>query len=128
MATNRVAPSLNRYAVFQELHDALADHRRGHHIDRLAAKLLRQDTATTELVALVDGAERVVFYNELSHTLEAVAFDEHGLRGDRETVWRSIGDAASWVDFRSDDFDWIHPRYRWVLGLDEEQTSWQYRQ
>jgi hypothetical protein len=96
MATEHPPPSLDRQHVFQELYRTLTELREGVHVGRMAAHLLKNDTASTELVGLVEEGGRAVYYNALSHTLEGFQFDAHGLRNEgRETLWRNLGDAAS---------------------------------
>lgn len=117
----------NRHETFTDLVRALTEHRRGVHADRMATHLLRADAAGTQLVGLLGDGGRAVLYNTASHTLEAVPFDKHGLRrGDAETLWRRLGDAASWVDANRESLAWVHPHLRWVLDIDDDAAAWRY--
>ncbi|MFC6723517.1 hypothetical protein ACFQE1_03750 [Halobium palmae] len=83
---------------FWELFEEIATHRRGVHADRMALHLLRFETETRELVALLDDAERAVYYNT-ARMLLSVRFDKHGVdEGSEELHARALTDPASWLD------------------------------
>lgn len=125
MATSDTADGLDRQTVFESLFDALCDRRDGVHQREMAAAALRHETGLRELVGLVDGAERAVYYCGASRTVVAIPLDADGLATDESTLrWRFVGDAASWVDASRDELDWRHPRYDW---LGDAGDAWRYR-
>ena len=112
---------VDRQALFEDLYDALAELRTGAHLGPMAQRLLREDG----LVALVDGGERAVFYRLDSFSVVACSFGAGGAEvGDGKVLWRRVCDPAAWVDANVDRVDWVHPRYRWILDLDGERTTW----
>lgn len=75
-------------------------------------------------MALVDDGEGAVFYHPAAHTLLSYPFDTSGLdESNVETLWRRLGDPATWIDSHSEGVDWVHPRYRWVRNFDDEQSN-----
>lgn len=113
------SPVADRQAVFEDLYDALAELRSGAHLGAMAQRLLREGG----LVALVEGGERAVFYRPESLSIVVCGFDVGGVEAG-ETLWRRAGDPAAWVDANRERVDWVHPRFRWVLELDGEQSAW----
>lgn len=119
MATDDRSPEVDRQAVYAELTGVLQRLRGGVHARDMAAAVFRHATGSTALVGLLDGGERVVFYESNARTLVAVTLDEHGLHhADAERLWNRLSDPTAWVDARGEDLAWAHPRYRWVLGTD----------
>lgn len=118
------SPEVDRQELFEDLFDALAEFRTGDHLGTMAQRLLRKDRKI-ELVALVEGGERAVIYHPREHKLVAYPFDAGGVDdSDGETLWGRLGDPTAWVDANVERVDWVHPRYRWILDLDGEQTTW----
>lgn len=118
------SPDVDRQALFEDLYEALAELRSGVHLGATAQRLLRRDR-DCELVAFVDEGQRAVFYRFRSYSLVDCPFDAGGVEGgDAETLWQRTCDPAAWVDANVDWVVWVHPRYRWILDLDDEQTTW----
>ena len=112
---------VDRQALFEDLYDALVEFRSGAHLGTMAQRLLREG----ELVALVETGERAVFYWPNSFAVVACSFGAGEVEmGDGKVLWRRVCDPAAWVDANAESVDWVHPRYRWILDLDGEQTTW----
>lgn len=126
MATDQPRTTRARqHELYTDLFEAIAVNRAGDHAREMATALLRKERRGDQLVGLVDDYRRAVFYSATGRTLVAYEFDEHGIsETDVDTLWRALGDAASWVDAHADDLDWIHPRHRWVRDADAD--TWQY--
>lgn len=63
-----------------------------------------------------------------AQTLLAYLFDRDGLdESNAEPLWQRLGDPVAWIDAHSEGVNWVHPRYRWVLDLEDEQSSWAYK-
>ena len=87
----------------------------------MVESLIRKGRSSDQLVALVADCERAVYYSPHGRTMKGYSFDEHGVREtDVDTLWRLLGDAASWVDAHRENCDWVHPHFRRVLDLDDE--------
>ncbi|MFC6723471.1 hypothetical protein ACFQE1_03515 [Halobium palmae] len=83
---------------YWELYDEIGVRRRGDHVNRMAGALLRYETETREIVALLDGAERAVFYNWASRRLLSVEFDKHGVdESSEKTLIRDLSDPDAWT-------------------------------
>lgn len=120
-------PRPTRTDLYADLFEALATRRDAEHARHAAEALVRKNSTGDQLVALADDCERAVFYSPNGRTLTGYAFDKHGIREtDVDTLWRLLSDAASWVDARQADLDWVHPHFRWVLDVDEVD-GWGYR-
>ena len=128
MGTNTDDPTPDRDEVFTGLFETLCLNRRGDHQGRMARALLRLDGTDRNLVALIDDAQRAVYHEAESKCLKGYQFDKHGVRAAHfDTLWRLVDDVASWVDAHQDDCQWVHPRFRWVLDVPEDETEWGYR-
>jgi hypothetical protein len=115
---------IDKQELFEDLFDALAELRTGDHLGLMAQRLLGTDREY-ELVAFVDGGERVVFYRPRSYSLVAYPFDVGGVdESGGEVLWERVCDSTAWVDANVERVDWVHPRYRWILDLDKEQMTW----
>ena len=126
MGTRSQHPTISRTELYSSLYEPIARHRDATQASRMVESLLRKGRSSDQLVALIDDCERAVYYSPHSRTMKGYTFDEHGVReADVDTLWRLISDAASWVDAHQDECDWVHPHFRWVLGLDEDE--WAYR-
>ena len=122
MATDHPAPP-TRTEIHADLFETLAAERHAEHARFMAEALVRERRTGTQLVGLVDDCRRAVFYSPAGRTLVAYWFDEHGVHEeDLDTLWRLLGDAASWVDAHRDALDWVHPHFRWVLDFDDDAT------
>jgi hypothetical protein len=125
MATEHPAPP-TRPEIYTDLYETLAVARHAEHARHMVEALLRERRTGRQLVGLVENHQRAVFYSPVGRTLVAYRFDRHGLcESDHDTLWRLLGDAASWVDAHRDDLDWVHPHFRWVLDV-EEDVAWGY--
>lgn len=124
MTVSDESSSVDRQELFEDLFDALAELRSGDHLGTMAQRLLRTDQ-DRELIALVEGGERAVFYRPRSNSLVACPFDVSGVEeGGNDVLWGQLGDPTAWVDANVERVDWVHPRYPWILDLDGEQTTW----
>ena len=84
--------------------------RNAEHAHHMAEALVRKDGTGDQLVALIDDCERAVYYSSTGRTLKGYAFGKHGVvEADVDTLWCSLGDAASWVDVHKGECDWVHP-------------------
>lgn len=129
MAAENANPTFDSQGVFEDLYETLAEYRTGNHIGRMAEHLLQRDSELRKLVGVIDDGQRAVYYNVFSRRLVSIQFGAHGLDDDqRDTIWGNLGDPAAWIDHNQQKIDWLHPRYRWALTLDEEQTTWGYWQ
>jgi uncharacterized C2H2 Zn-finger protein len=100
------------FSVFRDVYDVLSMHRRGVHVDRMAAALLRYEQGVRELVGITEEASRALFLNTENRTLVAVRFDSHGVSSSiDDTLARGIDDAGSWVTEGRHELLWVHPRY-----------------
>lgn len=125
MATDQPSPP-TRTEIYTDLFDVLAVERNAEHARYMAESLVRKSRTGKQLVGLVDCCQRAVFYSPSGRTLVAYRFDKHGVyESDYDTLWRLLGDAASWVDAHRDDLDWVHPHFRWVLDF-EDSEEWGY--
>ncbi len=128
MGTTPADSGPNRREIFYDLYDVLALHHNAEHADRMTQALLRVESDGKDLVGLIDDHQRAVYYSSTGRSLKGYAFDKHGVReADMDSVWRLLGDAASWVDAHQEELDWIHPHYRWVLDLEDDRDEWVYR-
>lgn len=117
----------DRTRVHADLFDAIAEHHPTEQARRMAGHVLRATREDNRLVALRDGCGEAVYFDADARVLRAVPVDKHGTRDDEaERVWRRLGDPGSWVDAAGPGLDWVHPRFRWVLTL-EDATVWTYR-
>ncbi|MFC6724476.1 hypothetical protein ACFQE1_08830 [Halobium palmae] len=92
---------------YWELYDEIGVRRRGDHVNRMAGALLRHETETREIVALLEGAERAVFYNWASRRLLSVEFDKHGVdESSEETLMRDLGDPDAWTEAHDRNLCW----------------------
>lgn len=129
MTTNHPPPATDRQSVFESLFRLLCEHHHGRNIRSLTVRVHQKDTGCKNLVALEDGCESVIYYETLERSLRRVSLDTLGLPDESpETLWAEVGDAACWVDANETDLIWVHPRYRWVLELDDQQSAWSYRE
>lgn len=103
---------IDRQAVFEELFDTLAVARPGLHPHRMATHLLRRESGSNRLVALVDAGRRAVFDDADHGALLAVPFDEHGLADEATVEVLATAGPATWVARNGADATWVHPRYR----------------
>jgi hypothetical protein len=93
---------------FRDLFDVLATRRNAVHANRMATHLLRYETATRELIALLDGAERAVFYTVGARSLVSVAFDKHGVdETSQELLLCELGDPDAWVEAYRAGVCWV---------------------
>lgn len=99
-------------SVFHELYDVLAMHRRGDHIDRMVAALLRYEGETRDLLGITTDATCAIFFEAERRAVVAVRFDAHGVSDRVEaTLTGRVTDADSWLELHEDDLRWTHPRY-----------------
>jgi hypothetical protein len=102
----------DRLSVFFEIYDILAMHRRGVHIDEMAAALLRSDRGGRALVAITKHAERAVLLTADSQSLVATRFDAHGVAASPDrTLTERVCDTESWLRTQQQGLVWTHPRY-----------------
>ena len=126
MGTRSQHPAISRTDLYESLFEPIARHRDATQASRMVESLLRKGRSSDQLVALIDDCERVVYYSPHGRMIKGYTFDENGVHeADVDTLWRLLSDAASWVDAHQDECDWVHPHFRWVLGLDEDE--WAYR-
>lgn len=112
MGADSHRPSLTRTSLYRDLYDTLAMFRNAEHAYHMAEALVRKDGTGDQLVALVDDCERAVCYLLIGQTLKNYPFGKHGVvEADVDTLWRSLGDAASWVDAHEEECDWMHPHF-----------------
>lgn len=124
MEARSVPQVIDRQHLFEELVDVLIELRSGRTAPTLAQVLVRADY-DGDLVALVAGGDRAVFFRPGGRVLVSYPFDAGGVdECNSETLWRRVGDPAAWVDAHCEAVDWVHPRYRWVLELGAEESSW----
>ncbi len=124
MATESHPSREDRQELFEAFYRALSRLRRGVHTDKLAELLLRRDLEA-EIVALINGGERVVMYDSVEHQVIAEAFDAHGF-GETEVLWERASNPAAWLDAHRDNVDWVRSEYEWVLEMEDEQSAWSY--
>jgi len=128
MGTTPADSGPDRRLVYYDLHDELAFHRHAVYAGHMTQALLRRENDGADLVGLTEDHNRAVYYSNTGRTLQAYAFDKHGVDdADTETLWRLLSDAASWVDANQNELDWIHPHYRWVLDLEDDRDEWGFR-
>lgn len=109
--------TVDRQAVFEALTRALHAQYGGVHARDMATAVFRHARGSKALVGVESGGERAVFYEANARSLTAVPLDEHGLDHARaESLRNGLDDPTAWVDARGDELEWVHPRYRWVLG------------
>lgn len=111
MATTDSTTEVPRYEVFQELAAELQVQLPGVYGAKMAEFLLRFEDGR-DLVGVLDGGTRVVYYEVASRSLVAVRFDKHGIyEGKQELLQRGLDDPGAWVEAAENDLLWIHPRY-----------------
>lgn len=106
-----------RQLAFEELAAVVQAHRGGVHAAAMSRFLFAHAREGRELVAVLSGCERAVFYSANARVLVAVGFDEHGV--DHETATRLLDDLhepAAWVAAQKGSLAWVHPRYRWAVA------------
>ncbi|PSP76371.1 hypothetical protein BRC81_12100 [Halobacteriales archaeon QS_1_68_20] len=104
--------------VESELAAVIARNRGDDGARTMARSLLERDSKTGLLVGLLDGAESAVYYDTLTWSVRTVGFDVNGVDGLGANLVgkrRHRRDAERFVRERAADFEWIHPRFRWVL-------------
>lgn len=107
----------DRQAVFEALTRALHELHGGVHARDMAAAVFRHARGSKALVGIVEGGRQAVFYEANARSLTAVPLDGQGLdRARAESLRTGLDDPTAWVAARRDALDWVHPRYRWVLG------------
>lgn len=123
MAIDSTAPAADPQSVYEDLASGLRALLAGDRAAAAARALFRHTGDGRELVGVVGGGERAVFYDRDARALVAVPFDRHGVEADAaERLWGPVGDPATWVDANAGTVDWVHPRHRWVLA--DDRGSW----
>lgn len=106
--------------LVEDLVTAIAAHRDDERPDELARTALDRDRgrAGGQLVGLVDGCRRAVFYNSSSYLATARPLTTGEIDARRETDSVRVGypgQVSSYVREQDPGYwDWLHPRYRWV--------------
>lgn len=105
--------------VEEEIAVAIARARGGKGAGKMARELLARDSGPGLLVGLAAGAEQAVYYDSVTWSVTFVGFDESGVDGHVEAQaverCRHRQYAERFVRDRADEFEWVHPRFRWVL-------------
>lgn len=128
MGTDSCQSEPSRTDLYQDLFETLATHRNAEHARHMAKALVRKDRTDAQLVGLVDDCERAVFYSPDGRTLKGYDFGKHGIvESDFDTLWWLVSDTDSWIDRHQDELDWIHPHFRWVLDVPDNEDEWIYR-
>ncbi|AFK18085.1 hypothetical protein E6P09_04825 [Haloferax mediterranei ATCC 33500] len=121
MQTGHGTPPSDPTALFHDIVSTLRETRSGVHQHRMAQTLLQKDASGSRLVALIDDAERAVFFNPASRTLEAVPFDRDGTHeSDAKSLSQRLSDPTAWVETHAASLEWVHPHYRWACGMSRE--------
>jgi len=123
-----VSSTPTNWSSYDDFYHELAHHHDLEHANRVAHALLRMESDGKDPVALVDDHQRAVYYSNTGRSLKGYASNKHGGREvDIDSVWHLLSDAASWVDARQEELDWIHSHYRWVLDLGDDCDEWVYQ-
>jgi hypothetical protein len=115
-------PHHDRLDLSEELAAAISARRAGVRREAAATRLLAFEAGTRELVGLVYGGDRALYFDSVPRTLVGYEFDEGGVdEASRELVHAGLSDAGSWVRVHGAKLDWVHPRYlperpRWTAS------------
>ncbi|QLG61331.1 hypothetical protein [Halorarum salinum] len=101
-----------------ELAWTIAEHRSPTDAVAMTERLLDRDDGPFELLGLVDGCERAVYWAHLTRTAVRAAFDADGV--DRfEEPGDSDGPRRKGEYLQREavtGWDWVHPRHRWCTA------------
>lgn len=105
--------TIQRQLVFESLFSELSRFRRGVHIDKMAQALLKEETDRKDLIGILQGGEKAVFYQEDRREIVAIPFDKHGTQNRfAESLWRRETSETVWEHKIRERLVWLHPRYR----------------
>lgn len=120
--TQTASSSLRR-----ELARAVADVRGGWNAGPIADEILARDRVSTYLVGLYENGECVIYYERARNAIVGYPFRDGDVAGGERRVVERVnkrGDLRTWIANQDvDQWDWIHPRYRWLCERHAPEPS-----
>lgn len=106
--------------VTRELTNELKQHRSFDDPAATAAKVLDRDCQVFSLIGLVDDGANAVYYDWPIWTVRITPITDSGVGGltaPDSVSLHHYGRVETYIEDRGpDDWDWLHPRYRWVFS------------
>lgn len=100
--------------LFPELSEAIATNVSGKRASHKATQLLSRGKTGYQLVGLIEGGDRVAFYEPIWRLVRSSPYTSNQVQEKRsrnKTVAESGQDGRDLLDTRG-DLDWRHPRFR----------------